>query len=168
MKKLLISLLLCLFCLNISAQHMEFNGVEMTGSASDFVAKLKAKGWKDFYEKEAANDPRLTTLKKEIWASFKDVVACVCTTPKSNVVFTIILDIPVNNFQISFESLKQSLIAKYGEPLTDEDNCIMFGSGNPTIGCVILNKLPDGESITCSYLDLDGLAKNSKETQSDL
>lgn len=168
MKKNLVCLLLFVLSVNVSAQHMEFNGVEMTGAANEFVSKLKAKGWIDFYEKEAANDPRLTTIKKDSWASFKDVVACVCTTPKSKIVYAVVLDIPVNNFNVSFEYLKQSLLSKYGEPISDEGNGIIFGSGNPRIGFLVLNKLPSGNSITCTYFDLEGYSINKSETQSDL
>ena len=44
MKKFVLLLFVCLATLTVSAEHLKFKGIPLTGTISQFTAKLKAQG----------------------------------------------------------------------------------------------------------------------------
>lgn len=171
MKKILITLLLGLLSLNLDAQHMKFNGVEMTGSLSSFVAKLKAKGWRDCYNESAANNPRITALEKSNWAGLNDVMIGVYATPKTKTTYLVIVNYicSQDEFYYCLENLKSSLTSVYGEPdVVDGDYVFYVDNNYELIGYIRLEtKMEDG-CLRCTYSDKKGFSLNEKEKQSDL
>ena len=154
MKKILFTLLLGLLSLNLYAQHMKFNGVEMGGTLNSFVAKLKAKGWRDCYNEEAARTPRITALKKSNWAGLDDVMIGVYATPKTKTTYMVIVfcKCDYTGFSDYLEHLKTSLTNVYGYP---EDGGDFYWydvvNGTELIGTILLStERKDGRPLNLS------------------
>ena len=116
MKKLfLFFAVLCMSHFMMAQEHMKFKGVEIDGSLSEMVTKLKAKGFTYLGAEDG-----IAMLQGD-FAGYRDCQIIVMTIKETGIVNAIGVAFPeVEEWSLlerNYDGLKSMLIEKYGEPM---------------------------------------------------
>lgn len=130
MKKIVFLILSCFVVITINAQveHMTFKGIPIDGSLSDFVMKMKQKG----FTHEVTQDG--VALFSGEFAAYKNCKVGAISAKSTGVVSKVAVMFPENEtwsqLYGTYSHLKEMLTQKYGEP--EEVNEKFEGYSEPT------------------------------------
>ena len=173
MKKILIVIVLLLGSITMMAQHMNFLGKPLGCDINTFKQRMAQKGYKSIGETEA----NIYSFNGIFGGD--EVEVCACVTPKSKIVFQIIIVYKsfvshkydassVSTQDFKFNELTKAFSKKYGEPKATNKK---FSFWELPTGTITIIKTGEEEDITrnllVSYEDEASDTINNNESESD-
>lgn len=187
MKKIIVTLMLSLFCMIVQGQtHMKFMGIPMNGSVELFTQKLKAKGLTCDVAKTKAS-PSGVKIYKGLFMG-EDSEFMIFFNPKDKNVFAVEVSMDYSSLELAetpFTNIFNQLKEKYSKAvvtvLKDSDGdpegfqfYVPDAEEKKMLGLIIYKlRKPDGllqreYTISLLYSDVDNFKKSENKNYDDL